>query len=766
MNEAVAALVAEARATNERRALVVHGARERCYAAARRALEAAGIEGTETTCVTTGDIGPAEHLPPRASGDLLGRTREAVVVDSHDETRPNALGRAVGAVDGGGLLVVLAPPLDAWPDRRDDFDDRLAVPPFDRDGVTGRFRRRLVRTLREHRGVAIYDADAETWEDDGLTDPAPRLAAGAPALPDPEDRAFPRAAYEACLTGDQLDAVCALERLRDPGAAVVVEADRGRGKSAAAGLAAGALAAEGRDVLVTAPRYRNAAEVFDRAAALLRDLDALDSRPDDTHPVRATEGGRVRYATPPAAVTEAADAVVVDEAAAVPVRVLERLADGGTPVAFATTVHGYEGAGRGFDVRFRDRLAEGDRTVTEASLAEPIRYAAGDPVEVWAFRALLLDASPPVPELVADATPDTVRYEAFGPDALVADPHLLRGAFGLLVAAHYRTEPDDLARLLDAPNITVRALTHDGRVVAVALLAWEGGLPESVREAMYDGETVRGNMLPDVLTAQLRDREAGAPRGLRVVRIAVHDAVRSRGLGSALLDAVAAEFGPDGEPAPWRDGETPDPLTARHEATGEPFDYLGVGFGATPRLLRFWRRAGYRTVHLSTTRNDASGEHSALMVRPFTDAGEALLARNGAWFRRQIPALLSDALRDCDPGVVVGALRATEGEFALDLDDREWRAVAAAAYGSGYFGSAPRPFRRLVARGVADGVVDGGTAQLLVARALQARPFAALADEFGYVSERACVKGFVAALDPLVEAYGGEAAREEAARYR
>jgi len=764
MNEVVRALVAEAERTNERRAVVVHGGREQCYESVRRALDAAEIHGTETTCLTEGDIGPAEHLRPARSAELLGRTRRAVVVDCHDECRPNALGRAAGAVDGGGLLFVLAPPLSAWPARRDDFDERLAVPPFSIGDVRGRFRSRLVETVRAHRGVAVYDADAGAWEDDGLTEPAPRRPERPPDIP--EDAAFPRAAYEACLTADQVEAVRTLESLRDAGTAVVLEADRGRGKSAAAGLAAGALAADGRDVLVTAPSYRNAAEVFDRAAALLADLDVLADRPDGTHPVSATGGGRVRYAAPPEATETDADAVVVDEAAAVPVRLLREFATGETPVAFATTVHGYEGSGRGFDVRFRGWLADSDRSVTEYALSEPIRYAAGDPVEVWLFRALLLDAAPSVESLVADATPESTRYVALHPDALVADDHLLRAAFGLLVAAHYRTEPDDLARLLDAPNVTVRALTHDGRVVAVALLAWEGALSPSLREQIYEGEGVRGNMLPEVLTAQLRDLDAAAPRGLRVVRIAVHDAVRSRGLGTRLLDAIEGEFGQDGASAPGFDEHGPDALTARHAARDDPVDYLGVGFGATPELLRFWRRAGYRTVHLSTTRNDASGEHSALLVRPVTDAGESLLARNGAWFRRQVPALLSDALRDCEPGVVVGTLRATDGSFPLDLTEREWRAVAAAAYGDGYYGSAPRPFRSLVARGVADGVVEGERAELLVARALQARPWADLADAFGHVSERQCVRAFVDALDPLIEAYGGETAREEADRYR
>ncbi|MFB6117749.1 tRNA(Met) cytidine acetyltransferase TmcA [Halosegnis sp.] len=762
MEETARALAAEARTTNERRALVVHGARERCYRVARRALATANIDGSETTYLTEADIGPGEHLPLSRSGELLGRTRDAVVVDCHDECRPNALGRAVGAVDGGGLLLMLAPPLKEWPDRRDAFDERLAVPPFGIEDVTGRFRRRLIRLVQAHRGVAVRDADAKTWESDGLTDPAPRRPTPAPAVP---DGAFPAAVYEACRTRDQMEAVHALERLTESGAAVVVEADRGRGKSAAAGLAAGALAAEGRDVLVTAPTYRNATEVFDRGAATLRTLGAFSQRPSN-HPVTAADGGRIRFAKPPAAVELAADVIIVDEAAGIPVRLLEAFAGGETPVAFATTAHGYEGAGRGFDVRFRDRLEASDRTVTEVQLDEPIRYAGGDPVEVWAFRTLLFDASPPTEQLVADATAETARYVRFPPDRLLTDEHLLREAFGLLVTAHYRTEPDDLARLLDAPNVTVRGLCHEGHVVGVALLAWEGDLSAERRERMYEGEYVRGNMLPDVLTSQLRDLEAAAPRGLRVVRIAVHEAVRSRGLGTQLLSAVASEFGPkDDRPLAVGDDAHPDPLERRHRRADGPFDYLGVGFGATPPLLSFWTQAGYQTVHLSTTRNDSSGEYSALLVRPFTDEGQALLDRNGDWFRRRIGAVLTDGLNDCDPGVVAAALRATSGTVDLDLTDREWRVVAAAAYGPGHYDFSPRPFRRLALRGIVDGTLEGRDAHLLVRKALQAQPWSVVADEFGFVSKRECALAFTDAMRTLVEEYGTSVARIEADRF-
>ncbi|MEM4781111.1 MAG: tRNA(Met) cytidine acetyltransferase TmcA domain-containing protein, partial [Halalkalicoccus sp.] len=438
------ALLAEARATNERRLFVLAGDRNRGFDALRDLLDTLPVAVTDTVLVSEREGLACERIDPKRMGTLLGTTRELVVYDVHDRFEPNALGRLTGVVDGGGLLILLAPELDSWPERRDSFDASLAVPPFGVEEVSGRFRDRMVDLLRAHPGIAIVDLDSGTIERDGLTHPAPRLAGDSVAIPD--DTGFPRAAYEACLTGDQIETLGALEALREGRRAVVIEADRGRGKSSAAGLAAGALAREGEDVLVTAPAARNAAEVFARARELL--TSGGDLRCGDERTLETAAGGRVRFARPSAIGTETPDVLLVDEAAALPVRLLESCLEPDR-VAFVTTIHGYEGAGRGFSVRFRDRLEERDHEVHSVRMADPIRYAAGDPLEVWTFRTLLLDARPAVAQLIEDA-PAAVAYRRLSKDDLAADENLLREAFGLLVSAHYRTEPTDLARLLDA----------------------------------------------------------------------------------------------------------------------------------------------------------------------------------------------------------------------------------------------------------------------------------------------------------------------------
>ena len=749
----------EAVDVDQRRLLVLTGDREVAYDHLESILEALAVPITGTTLVGPDDRLRCVQVRQANADRLLGTTQNLVVLDCHEECRPNALGSVVGTVDGGGLLVLVTPPLDEWPDRRDRFDESLAAPPETVEAVTGHFRRRLVETVRAHAGIAVFDVDSGSLVQDGLIDPAPRLeVSDAPTDPTGESQ-FPAAAYRACLTSDQRRAVRSFERFAENGtaSAVIVEANRGRGKSSAAGLAAGSLAATGRDIAITAPQYENAAEIFARAGEL---LDALDERsnsdgsddPDESGGcgprLLTPAGGCVRFESSTAIDDwiDSADLVIVDEAAALPVSTLEATL-AADRVAYATTVHGYEGTGRGFSVRFRERLDASHHAVESVSLVAPIRYAAGDPIETWAFRALLLDARPPVEEVIDRATPESVTYHQ--PDAadLLADDHRLREAFGLLVLAHYRTEPTDLARLLDAPNLSVHTLEYDGHVVCVALLAREGGLDEKTRAAIYEGDRIRGNMIPDVLTSQLRDEAAGEPTGYRVVRIATHHAVRSRGLASHLLERI-------------------------HETAGLDADWFGSGFGATPGLLQFWQDNGYETVHASTTRNDRSGEYSAIVLAPTSEAGRRLRDRHAAWFAERTPAVFSDALDDLDPDVARALLRSVPGDAApeLDLSDHDWQVVTGAAYGPGLFDIDPGPFRRLVVRYLtenpSDVDLDARAERLLVRRGLQGAPWSAVADELDFHSPGQCMRAMGEALQPLVDRYGSETAHRLRERFR
>jgi len=116
--------------------------------------------------------------------------------------------------------------------------------------VTGRFRERFVGTLRSHPGSRSSRSGRAGRErrdrarrlvgsrgDAGRREPTVQATAEKPTTPPnaPPNATFPAAAYEACLTDDQVRAVRAFESLATPGHAVVAEADRGAGSRARRG---------------------------------------------------------------------------------------------------------------------------------------------------------------------------------------------------------------------------------------------------------------------------------------------------------------------------------------------------------------------------------------------------------------------------------------------------------------------------------------------------------------------------------------------------
>jgi N-acetyltransferase 10 len=65
-----------------------------------------------------------------------------------------------------------------------------------------------------------------------------------------------------------------------------------------------------------------------------------------------------------------------------------------------------------------------------------------------------------------------------------------------------------------------------------------------------------------------------------------------------------------------RDAAKMPPLLQRlSERQPENLDYLGVSYGVTPALFRFWKRAGFVPLYIRQTQNELTGEHSCVMLR-------------------------------------------------------------------------------------------------------------------------------------------------------
>lgn len=70
------------------------------------------------------------------------------------------------------------------------------------------------------------------------------------------------------------------------------------------------------------------------------------------------------------------------------------------------------------------------------------------------------------------------------------------------------------------------------------------------------------------------------------------------------------------------------PLLQRlSERKPEGLDYLGVSFGLTKELLRFWKRSGFVPLYASQRENDLTGEFSFVMLKGLSSD----VAQAGGW---------------------------------------------------------------------------------------------------------------------------------------
>ncbi|WP_040890901.1 tRNA(Met) cytidine acetyltransferase TmcA, partial [Vibrio ezurae] len=375
---------------------------------------------------------------------------------------------------------------------------------------------------------------------------------------------------------------------------LVITADRGRGKSAALGIAAAQIIQQSnKTVLVTAPSTQAVKTLFEHASKEL-ELSSLKG-----HTLTSDSGGTLRFIAPDELLREpvACDLLLVDEAAAIPLPLLESIVERFHRTCFATTVHGYEGCGRGFSIKFAAWLNQHRPGWKSVKLTQPIRWNLGDPVEAWLFDTFLLDAEiePLVSCDYANAQLSLVAITD-SDDCILS----LRKAFGLLVNAHYQTTPNDVFQLLDDNNVRLYQVLLEGRVAGVMLGYIEGGLNDlQLQDIQLGKRRPPGHLVPISMVSQLGDNQPALQLSLRVMRIAVHPQLQSKGLGSWMLSQLSSRL---------------DLLQTDTPA------YLSTSFGVTKELFNFWHRNDFDAVRLGSKQDQASGCFSVTMVKPLNSA--------------------------------------------------------------------------------------------------------------------------------------------------
>ncbi len=583
------------------------------------------------------------------SEKYLGTTFQALVLDLTNDLKPNDVGRLVGIVEGGGFIILQAPPWDEWDTKLTLLKQNLLVPGFNepRHIFITWFKRKL---LQHNKSIFVYDADSGKLLSGEPPGSLPKVSSRRITIP--EKTLFPKKLYELALTQDQVKVIKTLEKLYDKPTrgekrAIVVTADRGRGKSCAVGIGLIGLARELSRVkhrvriLVTAPSLSNVQSLMTLA---LKAAEALELNPKPVK--RGTmileiqgKGFSLEYWEPATIPKLQGDIIAVDEASGIHVPLLHKIWRVHKRLVFAATIHGYEGAGRGFSVRFLNALKEDKSTRLDIiTMSEPIRYSEGDPVERWLFDVLLLDAEPA--ELddtdVRDIEEGRLEYLKLDPEWLFSPEgeETLRQLFGIYVLAHYRNEPDDLGMLADAPHHSIRAVRTmtQGKIVSAAQVALEGGLDEELIDRLLRGEKIAGNIIPDRMLKHSRIKEYGRMVGWRIVRIATHPEVQGRGAGSRLLEELYKESVERGH------------------------DWLGSGFGVNEQLLRFWMKNGFLALHLSPDRNPVSGEYTTLVMKPIKPRAEKAINISSREFKYRLLNSLYDTYSDLETEIAISML--------------------------------------------------------------------------------------------------------------
>ena len=600
------------------------------------------------------------------SSRYLGTTFQVLIMDLVNDLKPNDVGRLMGIVEGGGLIIYMAPPITEWVRAKTIFRMNLTVPNHPEPRYI--FTKWFIRKLMEHEGIYIFDVDRGKLIKSGWSKKVLEKAREfTRSIEIPKGSVFDRELYELALTQDQVNVIKLIEKHLLPKikkkrhVALVITADRGRGKSSAVGIGVVGLIKEFLKrknkvrVAVTAKDPLSVQSLMDLACKAARTLGLKYKVIKREENIIEIKGDRfsIEYWQPYTVLRLNVDVVVVDEAAGIPVPLLHKIWLKYTRTIFATTIHGYEGAGRGFSIRFLKRLREDPKTeLVMYEMKEPIRYSIDDPIEKFQFDVLLLDAEPDTldEEDLKEIEEESFEYVKYDPEYLFSKKgeKELRSLFGIYVLAHYRNEPDDLARIADAPHHSIRALKlkKSGKIVAAVQLAEEGRIPDDLIDELLIGGKIPGNIIPDRLLKHLRVKEFGRGIGWRIVRIAVHIDVQSKGIGSYLLKKVI------------------------EEARERGYDWVGAGFGVSKELINFWLKNGFSVLHISPDRNPVSGEYTALVIYPLSKKWKKLVELGNSEFSVKFIESLHAVYYDFEPDIayIVIKRQLRNEEYAAKID--------------------------------------------------------------------------------------------------
>lgn len=214
-----------------------------------------------------------------------------------------------------------------------------------------------------------------------------------------------------------------------------------------------------------------------------------------------------------------------------------------------------------------------------------------------------------------------------------------------------QNSPDDLQMMSDAPGHHLFCLLGPvdvnrkklPEVLVIIHVSLEGQIPSSSSTDSFSAnKRPSADIIPWTVSHEFSDSEFSQLCGARIVRIATHPDYQGMGYGSKALQLLKDYYElkiPNlneneesiGEDANVSDDEIglnqtikpktslPPLLLKLSERRPERLNYLGVSFGLSERVLKFWKKAGYIPVYVKPKANDLTGENSCIMLNVLKD---------------------------------------------------------------------------------------------------------------------------------------------------
>uniref|UniRef100_A0A8C5AYJ3 RNA cytidine acetyltransferase n=1 Tax=Gadus morhua TaxID=8049 RepID=A0A8C5AYJ3_GADMO len=656
---------------------------------------------------------------------ILGNTFGMCVLQDFEALTPNLLARTVETVEGGGIVVILLRSMNSLKQLYTmsmDVHSRYRTEAH--QDVVGRFNERFILSLASCKMCVVIDdqlnvlpisthmaaikAVPPKTQDDLLSPREQELKDLKASLQDTQPVGV---LVDNCKTMDQAKAVLKfIEAISEKTlrSTVALTAARGRGKSAALGLAvAGAVAFGYSNIFVTSPSPDNLHTLFE---FIFKGFDALQYQehldyeiiqslnPDFNKAVVRVNIFKehrqtIQYIHPGDAVKLGqAELLVIDEAAAIPLPLVKNLL-GPYLVFMASTINGYEGTGRSLSLKLIQQLRQQSsdsqqnmsaenkgtntvriasaRSLHEVSLHESIRYSPGDAVEKWLNELLCLDCLN-IPRLISGCPlPQTCDLYYVNRDTLFcyhkASEVFLQRLMALYVSSHYKNSPNDLQLLSDAP-------AHHLFCLLPPVPPTQNSLPEVLAvvqmprpKFLSRGKKAAGDLIPWTVSEQVfYNADCGSfpqmgygSRTLELLQMYYEGKfptmTENGHAGNSEITTVGSEAVGLLEEVLTPRKELPPLLLKLSERRAERLHYLGVSYGLTTQLLRFWKRAGYTPVYLRQTPVSEKGFTFCYCI--FLEENSLTASLLPTDFRRRFISLLSYQFSSFQPSMALNILQ-------------------------------------------------------------------------------------------------------------